>query len=67
MQERGWKMKSKQQSINKFDDKTMQKEYAWECNECGAQEYKMGVSEDDVHILGCSRCGCNEWHKAEAK
>lgn len=42
-------------------------EYAWECNECGSQEYTMSVSEDDVHELGCGRCGSSEWHKAKAK
>lgn len=42
------------------------KTYAWECNECGSQEYTMSVSEDDVQNLGCGSCGGNEWHKAEA-
>ena len=42
-------------------------EYAWECNECGAQEYTMCVSEDDVHQLGCGNCGGDEWHKAVCK
>lgn len=43
------------------------KEYAWECNECGSQEYTMSVSEDDVQQLGCGNCGGDEWHKAEVK
>lgn len=38
-------------------------DYAWECNQCGFQEYAMVVSEDDVHELGCSHCGGDEWHK----
>lgn len=42
-------------------------EYAWECNECGSQEYTMCVSEDDVNRLGCGNCGGDEWHKAEVK
>lgn len=41
------------------------KEFAWECNECGSQEYTMSVSEDDVNMLGCGNCGACEWHKAE--
>ena len=43
------------------------KEYAWECNECGSQEYTMAVSESDVQSLGCGNCGGDEWHKAEAR
>ena len=43
------------------------KQYAWECNECGSQEYTMSVSESDVHDLGCGKCGSSEWHKAEVK
>lgn len=38
--------------------------YAWECNECGSQEYTMAVSEIDVQRLGCGNCGGDEWHKA---
>lgn len=41
--------------------------YAWECNECGSQEYTMSVSIDDVQNLGCSNCGGSEWHKAIAE
>lgn len=41
--------------------------YVWECNECGSQEYTMAVSEDDVHCLGCSKCGGDEWHKEVAR
>ena len=43
------------------------KQYAWECNECGSQEYTMALSESDVHDLGCGKCGSSEWHKAEVK
>jgi hypothetical protein len=43
------------------------KEYAWECNECGSQEYTMAVSETDVNQLGCGSCGGDEWHKAEVR
>ena len=43
------------------------KQYCWECNECGSQEYTMAVSETDVHELGCGGCGSSEWHKAEAR
>jgi hypothetical protein len=42
-------------------------EMVWECNQCGSQEYTMAISEDDVHDLGCGRCGGDEWHKAEAR
>ena len=42
------------------------KQYAWECNECGSQEYTMAVSESDVHELGCGTCGSSEWTKKEA-
>lgn len=42
-------------------------EYAWECNECGSQEYTMSVSEEDVEKLGCSGCGASEWHKAVSR
>ena len=43
------------------------KDYAWECNECGSQEYTMALSEADVQRLGCGKCGGDEWHKAEAR
>lgn len=42
-------------------------EYAWECNECGSQEYTMSISESDVQELGCGNCGQSEWHKAEVE
>ena len=41
--------------------------YSWECNECGAQEYTMAVSEADVHRLACGRCGSDEWHKEKTR
>ena len=41
--------------------------YAWECNECGSQEYTMAFSEADVNQLGCGRCGSSEWHKEVAR
>jgi len=47
--------------------KEASKEYAWECNQCGAQEYTMCVSETDVHELGCGSCGGDEWHKEETR
>jgi hypothetical protein len=53
------------QERERVNPKTKQ-EYAWECNECGAQEYTMCVSEDDVNRLGCGNCGGDEWHKAAA-
>ena len=37
--------------------------YAWECNECGTQEYTMYITKDDVHQLGCGKCGGDEWHE----
>lgn len=43
------------------------KQYCWECNECGSQEYTMAVSETDVQELGCGGCGSDEWHKAEPR
>lgn len=48
-----------------FTAPQQKKEYAWECNECGSQEYIMSVSEYDVNNLGCGKCGGGEWHKAE--
>ena len=50
-----------------FNSAGVPKEYAWECNECGAQEYSMSVSEHNVHELGCGKCGSSEWHKAEVR
>ena len=47
------------------EDKPVQ--YAWECNQCGAQEYSMSVSADDVQNLGCGKCGGDEWHKEVAQ
>ena len=41
--------------------------YSWECNECGAQEYTMAVSENDIHRLACGRCGSDEWHKEKTR
>lgn len=41
--------------------------FAWECNECGSQEYTMAVSEEDLNCLGCGNCGGDEWHKAKVK
>tara|TARA_R110000823_G_scaffold85958_1_gene192528 strand:- start:25 stop:252 length:228 start_codon:yes stop_codon:yes gene_type:complete len=38
---------------------------SWVCNECGAHEYSMAVSESDIADLGCGRCGANEWHIEE--
>lgn len=45
-------------------DKSDPAELCWECNECGSQEFTMGVSEDDLDRLGCTGCGSNEFHKA---
>jgi len=44
-----------------------QKQYAWECNECGAQEYTMSVGQSIIEsgALACGSCGCDEFHKAE--
>lgn len=42
-------------------------ELCWECNECGAQEYTMALSENDVHALNCGCCGGDEWHKAVSR
>lgn len=33
----------------------------WVCRECGSPEYTGGLSEEDVHLLSCPRCGCDEW------
>ena len=43
---------------------TKKHKYAWECNECGSQEYTMHITEDDVHNLRCSKCGGDEWHES---
>lgn len=40
------------------------KQQCFECNECGAQEYTMQVSEGDLNWLCCGNCGSNEFHKA---
>ena len=47
--------------------KKKSKTMAWECNECGSQEYTMAVSASDVQNLGCGNCGANEWHEAEER
>lgn len=47
--------------------KAKDQEFAWECNQCGAQEYTMWVSEADVNELACSCCGGDEWHKVEVR
>ena len=39
-------------------------ELCWECNECGSQEFTLGISEYDLEKLGCTGCGSNEFHKA---
>jgi predicted nucleic acid-binding Zn ribbon protein len=41
-------------------------EYAWECNECGSQEYTMCVSYEDACWMGCAGCGADEFHKVVA-
>lgn len=54
--------------MNKTKKQTQKKkEYAWVCNECGAEEYSMSVSEEDVQKLGCGGCGANEFHKELVK
>lgn len=41
------------------------RDFSWECNECGSQEFTSAVSEEDVHEwLACSSCGGSEFHKA---
>lgn len=40
---------------------------SWECNHCGSQEYTDALDEDDVHCLGCSECGGDEWHLAQER
>jgi ribosomal protein S27AE len=37
---------------------------AWECNECGSQEYTGAVSEEDIEDerLACGNCGSVEFH-----
>lgn len=54
-----------ERGLKEHDEETM--DFAWECNECGSQEYTMSVSETDVHKVGCGSCGNSEWHKAAVK
>ena len=42
-------------------------EMAWECNQCGAQEWSANISETDIQELGCASCGGDEWHLTEAR
>lgn len=37
--------------------------WAWACNECGAQEFTSALSEADLDYLACANCGGNEFHK----
>ena len=36
---------------------------AWQCNECGSDEFTGAVSEQDLKDLTCTACGANEFHK----
>ena len=36
---------------------------AWQCNECGSDEFTAAVSEQDLEYLTCTACGANEFHK----
>ena len=40
-------------------------DWAWQCNECGSDEYSCSVSELDIANLSCGNCGANEFHKVE--
>jgi len=37
--------------------------WAWTCNECGAQEFTLALCKADLDYLACSGCGSNEFHK----
>ena len=37
--------------------------WAWICNECGAQEFTSALCKTDLDYLACSGCGSNEFHK----
>jgi hypothetical protein len=37
--------------------------WAWACNECGAQEFTSALCEADLDYLACSNCGGDEFHK----
>jgi ribosomal protein S27AE len=40
------------------------RDFVWECNECGSQEYTSAVSEEDVNTrLACGSCGGDEFHR----
>lgn len=42
----------------------MERDFVWQCNECGSNEYTSAVSEHDVHtFLACGSCGGDEFHK----
>jgi hypothetical protein len=37
--------------------------WAWICNECGAQQFTLALCKADLDYLACSGCGSNEFHK----
>jgi predicted nucleic-acid-binding Zn-ribbon protein len=47
-------------TLNKSDPA----ELCWECNECGSQEFTLGIAEHELEKLGCTGCGGSEFHKA---
>jgi hypothetical protein len=41
-----------------------ERDWSWECNECGSKEFTSSVSDEDMDFLCCPSCGCDELHKA---
>ena len=37
--------------------------WAWICNECGAQEFTLALCKADLDYLASAGCGSNEFHK----
>lgn len=38
------------------------REGAWQCNECGSNEFTGSVSHDDACNMDCGQCGGDEFH-----
>ena len=37
--------------------------WAWICNECGAQEFTKSLCKADLDYLACTGCGSSEFHR----
>ena len=59
-----YKSKGSAGSPQRFEAQPEQEpNWAWICNECGAQEFTLALCKADLDYLACSGCGSNEFHK----